>query len=88
MKKNIPRFLAWLLLLCGLAGGPGAARLGSTISPGILRWLVTAGAALMIISFFWFPRRVEGHAPAKSARVRLKKTAVRRKAVTAKRSKR
>lgn len=57
MKTNVPRLLAWLLLIAGAVGAPLAARLGRNIPPDILRWLLTAGVALMIISFFWFPRR-------------------------------
>lgn len=57
MKMNIPRVLAWLLLTTGAVGAPLAARLGRSVPPNILRWLLTIGVALMIISFFWFPRR-------------------------------
>lgn len=57
MRKNVPRFLAWLLLLFGVAGGPAAARFGYAISPSLRQWLIASGVALMTISFFWFPRR-------------------------------
>lgn len=57
MKKNVPRLLAWFLLMGAAIGAPIATRLGYSIPPGVLRWLLTAGTALMILSFFWFPRR-------------------------------
>lgn len=57
MRKNLLRFLAWLLLAAGLAGGPVGAKLGYALSSQLLRWLTSVGTSCMILSCFWFPRR-------------------------------
>lgn len=65
MRRNPPRILAWLSLIAAAAGAPVAARLGRTVPAGTWRWCLTIGTALMILSFFWYPRRGENAMPAK-----------------------
>lgn len=59
MRKNVPRILAWLALAATVGVGPVATQLGRTLPADAWRWSATAAAALLIISFFWFPRRGE-----------------------------
>lgn len=76
MRRNPPRILAWLSLIAAVAGAPVTARLGRTVPAGTWRWCLTIGTALMILSFFWYPRRganaVPDRAPVAKSRPRTR----------------